>query len=103
MGIPHFALPLRLDGAGHFAVLEQDTVEEIAQAVAVCITTPVGSRVEVPDYGVARYDFQGIDPGSLVASVAEWEPRADLTVDAVRGLGRGESLEDVRVVVRPSL
>lgn len=101
--IPHLALPLHLDGTGRFAALEQDGLDDIAQNAAVCLATPVGSRVEVPEYGSPRAEFVGVDPEGMAAAVTAWEPRADLTVEAVAGLGDTETLVAVTAQVRAAL
>lgn len=103
MGIPHLAIPLQLSGTGGFAVVEQDGLDEIAQSIAVCVATPVGSRIEVPDYGTPRAEFVGPSPADITAALAEWEPRADLDVTVVAGLGQIGELTAVTVAVRRHL
>lgn len=74
--LPHFAFPFQLQGSS-FAVLEQDTVEEVAQCVEVLIATPVGARTDQPDFGVVDLTFQqSIDHAAILDAVAVWEPRA---------------------------
>lgn len=99
--VPHFALPFRLDPTGRFATVEQDSPEELAQCVAVCLTTPQGSRVEVPDYGSPRTDFHVPPPESIVDAVHEWEPRVDLHVDVIQRLGRSGDHATIAAAVRP--
>lgn len=99
--VPHFALPLRLGGDGRLAVLEQDSPDEIAQNVAVILATPAGSRAELPEFGSPRWDFDLPDPSDVIEAVREWEPRADLTLSAVVGLGPSQSLAQITAAVRP--
>jgi phage baseplate assembly protein W len=100
--IPHLALPLRLNGRGSAVTVEQDSPEEIAQCVAVVLATPVGSRVEVPDFGSPRADFdEQPDTAGMVAAVEEWEPRADLDVTAVEGLGLSGTVTEIAAEVAP--
>lgn len=99
--IPHFALPLRIGGDGRFAVLEQDSPDEIAQNVAVILATPEGSRAELPEFGAPRFDFTVPDPAGVVAALAEWEPRADVSLDVVVGLGPDQSIAQITAAVRP--
>jgi phage baseplate assembly protein W len=99
--VPHFALPLRLDAAGRLAVLEQDSADEIAQCVAVVMATPEGSRIEVPEFGVPRYEFRTPNAADIIAAVTEWEPRADLDIDVVQGLGDDASITVLHAAVRP--
>ncbi len=99
--VPHLALPLRVGGDGRFAVLEQDSGDEIAQNVAVILATPEGSRAELPEFGAPRFDFEIPDPSDVIEAVKEWEPRADLSVSVVAGLGTSQSLARIRAEVRP--
>lgn len=99
--VPHFALPLRLAGDGRFAVLEQDGADEIAQCVAVVLATPEGSRAELPEFGSPRFDFDVPEAAGVIEAVKEWEPRADLTLTAVTGLGPSQSLAQITAAVRP--
>jgi phage baseplate assembly protein W len=74
--VPHFAFPLRLDGS-RFGVVEQDTVEEIAAGVEVLVATPVGSRMDEPEYGIGDPTFTtGLDHAAVLDAISVWEPRA---------------------------
>jgi len=69
--IPHLAFPFRLTGRGA-NVLEQDTLEEIAQGVQVLVTTRLGERQELPDYGTPDPVFlpqTGDDLGVIQAQI----------------------------------
>ena len=101
MAIPHFSVPLTLLSNGQFAVNDQDSIDDLAQCVAACLATPVGSRMEVPDYGTDRAEFVGPNPASIVAAVKEWDPRVDLDVTVVPGLGAAGGLTSITVAVRP--
>lgn len=75
--VPHLALPFRFERSGAAAVLEQDTVEEIAQCVQVLVLTHEGERLPVPDYGIADLVFNdSTDIVSITDAIEEWEPRA---------------------------
>ena len=103
MGIPHLALPLRVDATGRLATVEQDSPDEIAQNVAVILATAEGSRVEVPEFGVPRVEFTARIPAhEIVAAVEEWEPRASLTVESVAGLGADLSTTVLKALVTPN-
>lgn len=103
MGIPHLSWPLTLNSNGSFAALEQDSVEELAQCVAVLIVTPAGSRMEAPDYGSPRPEFGAVDAAATYAAVLEWEPRVDLTLDVVAGLGQLGEVTHVKAAVTPHI
>ena len=97
------ALPLRVDGRGRFATVEVGSIEDVAQCVAVVLATPVGSRVEVPEFGSPRPEFVGPDLPGMVAAVDEWEPRASLSVEALGNLPDGESVVRIKAFVAPRL
>lgn len=71
-----FALPLQLGSGGSFATLAQDTAGEIAQSVAVLMSTRPGERRAVPEYGLPDPLFGGASVDDVVEVIAEWEPRA---------------------------
>lgn len=76
LSIPHLTWPVRLDGTG-LAQVEQDSLDDIAQCVTVLLSTQVGSRDELPAYGIDDpVGGRHIDLPSVVAAVGEWEPRA---------------------------
>ena len=101
MGIPHLAWPLRLLSNGAFSTFEQDSSPEVAQCVAIVLATPVGSRVEVPDFGSPRSEFGHPDPAALKAAVTEWEPRADLDLTVIEGLGDVGEITEIKAAVTP--
>lgn len=75
---PQFAFPLRLDGDS-FAVVEQDSADDVRACVEVIVRYPQGLRLELPDFGTPDQTFkQGaeIDTAVILAAVARWEPRA---------------------------
>jgi phage baseplate assembly protein W len=81
--VPHFAIPFRVDAGGSVAVVDQDSEEEIAQCVRVLMSTTVGQRVELPDYGIPNPVFSTMstnDDADMAAAVGKWEPRATALV-----------------------
>jgi phage baseplate assembly protein W len=77
---PHFATPFRLVG-GRVAVVEQDSIEEITQCVEACLSTRLGSLVDLPEFGIPDELFKQIpdvDIDAVRAAVEECEPRAAL-------------------------
>jgi phage baseplate assembly protein W len=100
---PHLAIPFRLDGSGRFAVVEQDSPDELAACVAVCLATPEGSRAEVPDYGTPRFEFNLPDANNVIAAVAEWEPRVDLALTVAQDVTGDEGLARITALVSPHL
>lgn len=81
--VPHFRVPFDLAPDGTPIVLEQNSFDEIAQAVAVLVDTKQGTRVEVPDFGLPDQTFltePRVALASIKAKVERWEPRAIATV-----------------------
>jgi phage baseplate assembly protein W len=56
---PHFAAPFSFTGKS-FATVEQDAKEEIRQCVLACLSTPRGSRMDQPDFGIPKHLFERI-------------------------------------------
>jgi phage baseplate assembly protein W len=83
--IPHFAWPFQVvDGA--VQTVEQDSAEEIAQCVEAVLNTPVGSRIDAPDYGVPDETFSqlSVDESAAVYldAIDAAEPRARVLGEA---------------------
>jgi len=85
-----WTFPLRLDGAGGFALTDGD--DDIDEAMRLILGTAPGERPMRPEYGCGIHDlvFDTIDASlagrvaaDVRASLTRWEPRADVvTVDA---------------------
>jgi phage baseplate assembly protein W len=75
--VPHFALPFRFSNP-QAASNEQDSLEEIADAVLAILVTQVGFRVELPGFGIDDPTFAmgHVDLEQLRAAAESWEPRA---------------------------
>ena len=80
--IPHAALPMRLDRRGEPAIVEQDTVVEVAQSVEVLIRTRPGDRSLSPQYGIDDPTFNPAAESLVgLTDVAQrFEPRATVEV-----------------------
>lgn len=78
--IPHLAFPFTIGEDGTAEVVEQDSLDEVAQCVQVLLSTPQGSRVVVPSYGVPDPTFVGLDEATVEQAVSDWEPRAEVAV-----------------------
>lgn len=79
--IPHLAVPLRVV-AGKWAVVEQDTEDEVAQCVRNICSFERGYRVEDPDFGIEDPTFttMPIDTNDIASALAEYEERADVEI-----------------------
>lgn len=82
MSIPHFRLPFRVTN-GSVDTIEQDSLDEIAQCVQVLLSTELGTRLELPDYGIAQPLFMTkIDFSAVLAQLDKWEPRARTVINS---------------------
>lgn len=74
--VPRLSWPLVLDGSS-LEVVEQDSLDEIAQCATLVVSTQVGSRAELPAYGIEDPTGER-DPNTadIIAAITEWEPRA---------------------------
>ena len=52
MAIPHLRIPFRITSSGAADVVEQDSIDDVAQCVEVLLRTRPGDRPEVPEYGI---------------------------------------------------
>jgi len=79
--IPHFDLPFRF-ASPQAAVVEQDSIEEIAECCLAILLCPLGYRVELPDFGIADPTFATplVDRAAIRTAVETWEPRAALVL-----------------------
>lgn len=79
---PKLAVPFRIE-RGRALVVEQDSVEEVTQCVEAILKTPIGSRMENPEFGVPDQTFRegGANLDDLALSITQWEPRADVYLE----------------------
>jgi hypothetical protein len=79
---PHFDIPFRLGRAGA-AVVEQSSIDDIANCVTVIFMTHVGWRDEVPSFGIRDLAFsrQPISEVEIINIIGSQERRAALIVD----------------------
>lgn len=89
--IPHLAVPFRLNADHSAQTVAQDSIDDVTQCVTVLCSTVVGSRLEVPAYGVPDQTFAQAAPSArpVEAAIATWEPRAHSQVTVIAaGAGR---------------
>lgn len=81
-GPRHLTFPLRFTATG-FSTVEQDTADDITMCCAAVLSYPLGSRPEMPDFGVAEQAFRdrGPDVIEIRQALQAWEPRAHTTVE----------------------
>jgi uncharacterized protein len=80
-----WSFPLRLDGAGSFALSGGE--QELDEAIRLILGTAYGERPMRPEYGCGIHDlvFDTVDAGlagrvaaEVRASLTRWEPRVDV-------------------------
>jgi phage baseplate assembly protein W len=83
--VPHFDLPFRFANP-QAAVVEQDSVDEIANCVYALLICPLGYRVELPAYGLADPTFAmpAPDLDEIRDAIETWEERAGVVLDEHR-------------------
>lgn len=80
--VPHFDLPFRLSGSS-FAVVDQDTPEDVTNCVEAIVRTPLGFRDDSPDFGLEDLTFnnQPFNVERLVSLIENQEPRLPVTIE----------------------
>lgn len=75
--VPHFSLPFRFV-TPHAATNEQDSLDEIVDAVMAILVCPAGFRVELPAFGLLDPTFTVPAPDleEIRETIETWEPRA---------------------------
>lgn len=89
--LPHLKVPFQITG-GKAETVEDGSIDEVRQNVAVLLSTLEGERLVVPDYGIEDMTFEPQsripDRVAIEAVVSRWEPRARIefeTADVVDG------------------
>jgi hypothetical protein len=84
---PHFALPFNLSSLGALQN-EQDTIEDISTCVVAIMSTHLGWRDEVPEFGIPDLAFRKVPIGAadIYDMIGQQEPRAILVVEERPGI-----------------
>lgn len=79
---PHFNFPFQLNG-GHFAEVEQDSMEDLVACVYVALLTQQGWRDELPTFGVndPTFQLQPVNISTIVDEITAHEPRAAILAE----------------------
>lgn len=83
--VPTLAFPFQLNGRADAAlVVEQNSDEDVADALQVLLSTDRGERIELPDYGLPDQAFLqgGTDLTQIQATIDLWEERARIVLTA---------------------
>jgi len=84
---PHFQLPLRFGGINGGAFMnQQDTGDDIVDCVRAIIAFPIGTRKDLPEFGIPEMIFHKTTEDLVAqvrAAIEDWDERA--TVDVSGG------------------
>jgi phage baseplate assembly protein W len=81
--VPQFAFPFHFEADGRAAVVEQNSDQEVIDCVEVLLRTPVGSRDDLPEYGIDDPTFETEpDVAAILDAIDDWEPRAQVNMDS---------------------
>lgn len=83
-----FSHPLRLDGSGSIATVDQGSVRHAQELGIAIVSTFIGERPLAPDFGIFDPVAVGTSEGEIRAAVDLCEP--DLTVTGVEITRRGD-------------
>jgi hypothetical protein len=89
------AHPLRLDGSGSIATIDQGSTMQAAQLAQAVVSTVTGERELAPDFGIPDPTGVGVSAETLLAAMAVCEP--DLTLVEVEIAGAEQ--QDVTLTV----
>jgi len=84
LNTPQIAFPFEILPSGLVREVEQDSLDEIAMSIAIILRFPIGSRYELPNFGVPDLSFRlsTEDLSSLLAEhISRWEPRARIFIE----------------------
>lgn len=68
------SFPMRLDGPGRIASVEQDSDAHVEELIAVAMLTRPGERITVPSFGVADPAFARFQLGALERHCLDFGP-----------------------------
>lgn len=95
-------LPLEVSATGSLRTLDQDTPAELAQSVRTLLSTVIGERGAIPEYGlVDQLGAVTVDASEIVHAITEWEPRIPdpQTTMIADALADGAALTTITVVI----
>lgn len=75
--VDHLALPIAINTTGRLAAVPQDSNADVAQSVALLLSTRPGERLATPDYGLDDPLGIGVDVGMVADVIGKFEERAD--------------------------
>jgi phage baseplate assembly protein W len=96
---PHFDLPFRFGG-----YVEQGSVRDLANCVYMIVSTPLGYREEVPNFGTPNLSFETppVIKESVKTSIMDQEPRAEMLFSETFGLSELDRVVHIALEQRRS-
>lgn len=96
--LPHFAIPLRFKN-GAAVVNDQDTLDDLADCIQVIMRTPIGHRIDKPDFGIHDPAFRVVrNDNDIMAAIDQWEPRVEYELAGPEEVE--ELVRTVRIMIR---
>ena len=98
---PHFNYPFAFSSlTKHAGEVEQDSVDDVGNCVVVALATELGSRVEVPTFGIPDqvFQLQPLSLDTLINAIQEWESRAEIVMSE-SSVSRDVLVAQIRTVV----
>ncbi len=98
-------LPLELGPTGSLSTLTQDTSDELAQSVRTLVSTVIGERAALPDYGIVeQLGAVAIDEADIAEAIADWEPRVEepTVTEIATALADGRGLATITIALGAS-
>lgn len=79
---PHFDRPFRVGRS--VATVDQDSDEELVNCAWAILSTEVGTRDELPEFGVEELPFRSAEAVQVDVNgaIRDWEPRLQADSDA---------------------
>jgi hypothetical protein len=79
---PHFDLPLKIGPLGA-NVVEQDSIDDVANCVVMIVSVPQGWRDEAPQFGIDDPTLrrQPLGADAIMGVIGAQDPRAVLIID----------------------
>lgn len=95
-------LPLALAPSGALMTLAQDSAADVAQSVALLLSTPRGQRSAIPDYGlVDPIGELDVDEAEIAHAISEWDDRVSaVAIETIASvLATGERHDIVNIAL----
>lgn len=95
-------LPLEVGPTGALRTLVQDSPDELAQSVRTLVSTVIGERAALPEYGVVdQVGSIAVDESDIAQAIVDWEPRIEepAITEIATALADGAGLSTITVSI----